>query len=272
MADLVDVFSPSLFGGPRLVVLRDAQELTKEVAASLASYLSVDDPDCSLVVTHLGAAKGKAFADTLRRAGATVLACPAVKKPSERLAFVSAEARRAGTSITEDGAQLIVETVGADLRELAAAVGQLAADTSGVIGAEAVHRYHRGRADITGFTVADAAISGDCGAALEALRWALSLGVDPVPIADALADGVRTVCKVASAGRGSGFVLSGELRMPPWKIDRARRQSRGWSERGLMRATRLVADLNADVKGNARDTTYALERAIFALVDARAQR
>lgn len=269
MSDLVDVFSPSLFGGHRLVVLHGTQDLPKDVAAALIGYLSADDPDCSLVVTHLGGAKGKAVADALRRAGAAVVACPAAKKPSERLAFVQAEARRAGTSISADGAALVLEAVGADLRELAAAVGQLAADTAGQIGTEAVRRYHRGRADITGFTVADAAITGDCGAALEALRWALSLGVEPVPIADALADGVRTVARVASAGRGNSGKLAAELRMPPWKVDRARRQSRGWSERGLAQATRLVCDLNADVKGNARDTTYALERAIFGLAGAR---
>lgn len=268
-SDLIDVFSPSLFGGRRLVVVRDAQDLMKEAVAALVGYLSMDDPDCGLVVTHAGGAKGKAVADALRRCGGTVVACPALKKPSERLVFVRAEARRLGASLTEDAAQQILDTVGADLRELAAAVGQLATDTAGVIGTENVRRYHRGRADVTGFTVADAAIAGDCGAALEALRWALSLGVDPVPIADALADGIRTICKVASAGRGNTYAVAGELRLPPWKVDRARRQSRGWSEQGLSRATRLVADLNADVKGNARDTTYALERAIFQLAEAR---
>jgi len=271
-AVLIDVFSPSLFGGGRFVVVRDSHELPKDVADVLAGYLSVDDPDCSLMLTHAGGAKGKPLLDRVRKAGAEQIACAAIKRPSERLAFVLAEARGVGASMSEEAGQLVVDTVGADLRELAAAVSQLAADSADGITADAVRRYHRGRADVTGFTVADAAVTGDCGGALESLRWALSLGVDPVPIADAIADGVRTVAKVASAGRAPGAALAAELRMPPWKVDRARRQSRGWSERGLSRATRLVAGLNADVKGNARDTTYALERAIFGLAEARGLR
>ena len=85
---------------------------------------------------------------------------------------------------------------------------------------------------MSGFTVADAAMVGDVPAALEALRWALHVGVDPVPIADALADGVRTVARVASAGRGNAYQLASSLGMPAWKIERAQRQARGWTPGG----------------------------------------
>jgi DNA polymerase-3 subunit delta len=110
---------------------------------------------------------------------------------------------------------------------------------------------------------------GDVPAALEALRWALHVGVDPVPIADALADGVRTVVRVAAAGRGNTYQLASSLGMPPWKVERAQRQARGWTADGLVDAMRAAADCNAEVKGGADDRGYALERAIFAMAAAR---
>jgi DNA polymerase-3 subunit delta len=105
--------------------------------------------------------------------------------------------------------------------------------------------------------------------ALEALRWALHVGVDPVPIADAIADGVRTVARVAAAGRGNPYSLANTLGMPAWKIQRAQERSRGWTQEGLVDAMRAAADCNAAVKGGAEDRGYALEQAIFAVAAAR---
>ena len=116
----------------------------------------------------------------------------------------------------------LVDAVGSDLRELASAASQLVADTGGMVDERAVHRYHRGRAEVTGFTVSDSAMAGDLPAALESLRWAMGVGVAPVLIADALADGVRTVARVSGARGGNSYALASQLGMPPWKIDKAR--------------------------------------------------
>jgi DNA polymerase-3 subunit delta len=185
--------------------------------------------------------------------------------------FVRSEVRRLGASCSDDAADALLAAVGNDLRELAAACAQLVADTGGRLTAETIARYYRGRAEVSGFTVADAAMVGDVAGALEALRWALHVGVDPVPIADALADGVRTVARVASAGRGNAYQLASTLGMPAWKIERAQRQSRGWTADGLVTAMHAAAACNAEVKGGADNRAYALERAVFAMVAARQQ-
>jgi DNA polymerase III subunit delta len=93
-----------------------------------------------------------------------------------------------------------------------------------------------------------------------------------VLVADALADGIRTIARVSGAGRGNPYQLASTLGMPPWKVKRAQSQARGWSEAGLRTALRLVADLNAAVKGVAADPAYALEHAIWGLARARAVR
>jgi DNA polymerase-3 subunit delta len=86
--------------------------------------------------------------------------------------------------------------------------------------------------------------------------------VPHVVIADALADGVRSVARVASAGRGDQYALAKKLGMPPWKVKRASSQARGWNEAGLRQALGVVATLNADVKGAAADPAFALELAV----------
>ncbi|WFE42759.1 DNA polymerase III subunit delta [Micromonospora sp. WMMD998] len=269
VGEIDEMLSPSLFGGRRVLVLRSGQDARKDLSAALLAYAKNPDPDVQLVVLHLGGAKGKAFADGLRAAGATVVPAGKLKGHRDRVAFVRDEIRRSGGRCTDDAAEALIAAVGNDLRELAAACSQLVADTDGRIGADTVSRYYRGRVEVTGFTVADATMVGDVPGALEALRWALHVGVDPVPIADALADGVRTVARVASAGRGSAYQLASSLGMPPWKIERAQRQGRGWTPEGLVEAMRAAAECNAAVKGGADDRAYALERAVFSVAAAR---
>ena len=50
--------------------------------------------------------------------------------------------------------------------------------------------------------------------------------------------------------------------MPPWRVQKAQKQSRRWSRDSVAEAMRLVAALNADVKGVAADADYALETAV----------
>lgn len=269
VGDLLGAVSPSLFGGVRVIVVRDAQDAKKELAAALLEYARAPEPDVMLVVTHLGGNKGKALADGLKNAGAQISTATKITKVRERTEFVRDEIRRCGGKAADDAAEALIAAVGNDLRELAAACAQLVADTGGRIDVAAVTRYYRGRAEVSGFTVADATMVGDVAGALEALRWALHVGVDPVPIADALADGVRTVSRVASAGRGSSFQLATSLGMPPWKIERAQKQARGWSSEGLAEAMLVAAECNAAVKGGSDDRGYALEQAVFAVARAR---
>lgn len=266
---LAELVSPSLFGGLRVVVVRAGQEAGKDLTAALLGHAQDLADGVTLVVTHSGGARGKALVDGMIKAGAVVVTCTRPRRPSERLAFVRDEVRAASGTIDDSAAQALLDAVGSDLRELASACSQLVSDTGGTVDAAAVARCYRGRAEVTGFMVADNALAGDIAGALSSLRWALSLGVDPVPIADAIADGIRTVSRVAAAARGNSYAIAGDLKMPPWKVERAQRQARGWSAAGLGRAMQVAAGLNADVKGNAGDTGYALERAVLSIAGER---
>ncbi|NNG36528.1 DNA polymerase III subunit delta [Nakamurella aerolata] len=264
-----DLVAPSLFAEPRLVVLRGGHEAAKDLATALISYAGDVVDGVTVVLQHNGGTRNKPIADAFRRGGAAVLPAQKITRPAERVDFVRAEIKHAGGTCTPSAAQALVDAVGNDLRELAAAAGQLASDTGGMVDDTAVARYYRGRAEVSGFAVADKAVAGDLAGALEAARWASDIGVPPVLVADALADGVRTIAKVAGARPGNSYAMAAELGMPAWKIDRARSAVRQWTPAGLAAAMAATAQLNADVKGVAADADYAVERAITAMVRAR---
>jgi DNA polymerase-3 subunit delta len=273
--ELNELVSPSLFAQGRVVILGAAHEAGKDIAGAVldhARHLSeglAGSEDVVLVVVHAGGARGKALADGLRAAGATVSDCPRVTRFEDRAGFVRDEVHRAGGRISAGAVTALLDAVGSDLRELASTAAQLTADTGGSVDEAAVRRYHRGRADVTGFSVAEKVMLGDRAGALEMLRWAMQLGVPHVLVADALADAVRTVARVSASGRADPYRLASTLGMPPWKVKKAIAQSRGWGRDGLAEAIQLVAAVNADVKGVAADADYALERAVLALCAAR---
>jgi len=267
--DLAEVLSPSLFAEGRVVVVQAAHEAGKELAGAIVEQAADPAEGIVLVVVHTGGARNKAMVDALRKAGAKVTTCARITRAEERSDFVRSEVRRLGGKIEPAAIGVVLESVGSDLRELAAAVGQLVADTAGRVDEAAVRRYYRGKAESSGFAVADKVVAGDRAGALEALRWAQALGVPSVLVADALADAMRTLAKVGSAGRGDPNRLAGPLGMPPWKIRKAQREVRGWDPAALSVAFAAAAQVNADVKGAAADAGYALERAVLRMCAAR---
>ncbi|RKN11917.1 DNA polymerase III subunit delta [Streptomyces radicis] len=263
---LAELTSPSLFAERKVIVVRAAQDLGADTIKDVKAYVAAPADEISLVLVHAGGARGKGLLDAARKAGAREVACPKMTKPADRLAFVRAEFRVVGRSATPAACQALVDAIGSDLRELASACSQLAADEPGTIDEAVVARYYTGRAEASSFTVADRAVEGRTADALEALRWALATGVAPVLITSALAQGVRAIGKLASAPGGMRPAdLARELGMPPWKVDRVRQQMRGWSANGVATALTAVADADAAVKGGGDDPGYALERAVVTI-------
>ncbi len=269
IGQLTDALAPSLFGGHRLVVVTGVHEAAAALAENLISYTKDPDPELTLVLVHHGGKRNEALVKAFKAAGAAVDECPKISSAGERIAFVRNEVRHAGGRITPDAVTALLDAVGNDLRGLSAAASQLVSDFGGSIDADAVARFHRGQAEVTGFTVAERVLVGDTAGSVEMLRWALDRGVAHVLIADALADGVRTAARVASLNTTNIGELARQLKLPPWKVKKAQSQARGWTIDALQQAIGVAATLNADVKGAAASADYALERAIRQLVEIR---
>lgn len=259
--ELAELLSPSLFADERVVVLEAAGEAGKDAADLIASAAADIPSGTVLVVVHSGGGRAKALATQLRTLGAEVHPCARIAKASERTDFVRKELRSLQVKADDQTVAVLIDAVGSDVRELASACSQLVADTGGRVDAAAVRRYHSGKAEVKGFDIADKAVAGDVAGAAEALRWAMLRGEPHVVLADALAEAVHTIARVGPLS-GDPYRLAAELGMPPWRVQKAQRQARRWSRDTVATALRLVAVLNADVKGAAADTDYALEAAM----------
>lgn len=259
--ELAELLSPSLFADERVVVLESAAEAGKDAVDLIASAAADLPPGTVLVVVHSGGGRAKALADQLKKLGAEVHPCAKITKAAERSDFVRAEFRALKVKVDDDTLAALLDAVGSDIRELASACSQLVADTGGQVDAAAVRRYHSGKAEVSGFDIADKAVVGDVAGSAEALRWAMMRGMPHVVLADALAEAVHTIARVGPLS-GDPYRLASELGMPPWRIQKAQKQSRRWSRDRIATAIRLVAALNADVKGAAADADYVLEEAV----------
>ncbi len=269
---ITDALAPSLFGEDRILVLREIQDLAQDLQDEVTEFLSNPDPSVELVLWHKGGVKGKALLDKIKKLKPEVIAVDAIKKDGEKAQFVHDEFARAGRKVTVDAVQALVDALGSDLRELSGAASQLASDVASgkTIDVADVEKFQQGRVETTGFDVADATLDGKTDLALITLRQALTTGVDPVLITSALASSIRTLAKVSGSNKGvKSFELASSLGLPPWQIDKARRQLQGWTPATLSYAVVTLAEADAQIKGAAADPGYALERAILEIARAK---
>lgn len=271
LAGLGEMSAPSLFSSTRCVVVRGLENLPEESVEGLLSYAAEPVEDVALVLAHGGGPKGSGVLAKLRKLDPVTELKSGELRSSEFGGFVAAEVRSLGASIDEPAAELLVQSVGHDLRSLAAAAHQLCNDFPGEsLTVDKVKRYFGGRAEAKSFAVADAAFWGRREAALEELRWALDGGTAPVLVTSAFAGSARGIARYKAAPRGMREAdLAREAGVPPWKLRTIRDQSRGWSDGGVAHAIMAIARADADIKGAASDAAYTLERLALTITSLR---
>ena len=268
---LAEATGGSLFADASVVVIEDLPELPAEVADALVETATRPGPELALALVHPGGVKGKAVLDRLRKAGVRSVDCPSLKA-WELPQFVIAEARRAGGRMEKPAAEALVNAVGADLSALASAVRQLLDDAEDrLLTQAAVRRYFGGRAEVRSYEIATDALTGQTGAALEKLRWALSTGVGPPQVTAALAANLRELGKYLDA-RDDGLrdaQIAQRIGVPPWKLKSLGPLARQWRSAGVARAIRAVAQADAQVTGASSDAGFALEQLVLTVIGCR---
>lgn len=279
--DLLVHTSPSLFEDAPVLVVRGVEQLVQsksdhdEPLKEIVAYLEAPSPDAHVVLVHAGGVGGKAVLAAAKKARATMVVTPApkgTKLRQHRREFVRDEATSAGCSITPQGIEVLIDSVGTGLRDLAGACVQLASDrTDGTqITDDDVRRYFGGRAEVSGFEVADQIVAGRTADALVLLRHSRQSGTTPVLFPAALARSLRQLALVAAAPRSaSPTELAAATGMPDWKVNKVRQAARDWTERGLVAAINAVAEGDAAVKGGQADADYALEQMLITVGRAR---
>ncbi len=271
VGDIADALAPSLFAERRALILRDLEDLPEDNREEITRYLNSPDETMTVVFLHKGGVKGKALLDAIKKVKPEIILCEPLKKEAEKEGFVKELFLDIGRKATSGAVSALVGALGSDMRELQAAVSQIAADApAGVIDEVMIDNFHQGRMETTGFDVADATLNGDSSVALIALRSALETGTDPVMITSAIASALRGMAKVSGVNRGvKSFELAAQLGMAPWAIDKARRQLQQWPPSAIADAVGAIARADAEVKGAASDPIYALEKAITRIASLR---
>lgn len=251
--------SPSLFAEDRVVVVKHAELAGKEPTGILLKACVDPAPGITLVIEHTGGGRQKAMVAKFSKAAEVHKADPL--KDNERRSWLMEEFRRHGVRPTPDVAAAVLESVGSDLRELASAVSQLVSDTEGELTVESVRDYYVGVAEVAGFDIADQAVAGRADRALASTRRALQLGTSPVSISAALARKVGDIAKLHGV-RGNPDQLARTVGMHPYVAKKTMQVARQWSGDAVSHAVIIVADLDAEVKGQGGDPQFALENAV----------
>ena len=90
-----------------------------------------------------------------------------------------------------------------------------------------------------------------------------------VLVADALGESIHGIARVYGMGKPNPQAIVSELGMSPGRAKRVQAQAIGWDAPSIARAMSVVATLNGDVKGQAADADFSLQRAVAAIADLR---
>lgn len=257
--EIAMVTSPSLFAEDRVVLVKNTELAGKEPTEVLLNACVDPAPGIVLIIQHTGGGRQKSLVPKFKKIAEVHEVNPL--NDGQRRTWLTEEFRSHGVRPTPDVVAAVLESVGSDLRELASAVSQLVADTDGEITVAAVREYYVGVAEVAGFDIADQAVAGRADRALASTRRALQLGISPVTIAAALAHKVGDIAKLYGV-RGNPEQIARTVGMHPFVAKKTMQAARQWSGRAVSEAVVIVADLDAEVKGQGGDEEFALENAV----------
>lgn len=255
--------TPSLLGGRRVVIVRNAHEIGKPAAEEIKASLG---RDLDVVLVLVASRRTPVDAD-VARAGTVVRVEP---PKGRRLAtWVTGRARSGGLKLDDRGAWALIEAIGTDLRDLESALDQLSTrlGPGARVGAADVKRIWPGVAEQRMYVLTDGVGDRRLGVAMASLRRLLAQGDEPLVIFGALVAHVR---RLLHAHRlGSAAQVGETLGMPPWRAERLLKQAHSYREDELVDALLLLADTDVQLKtgGGGPTAGAALERAVLSIVE-----
>lgn len=256
----------SLLGGRRLVILRDADALKKEQIDALSTYLESPSPNAVLVLIAEGRTK---FDAVIRRTGGSV----ALEAPRGRKlwAWIKQRGRDHALRVDDRGAGALADAVGGELRDLDAALSQLATSlgADARVTPEEVRRAFPRYADERTYVLTDAVGDRKLAVAMTALRRLLQQGDDPLMVFGVLNAHVRRMLRARRAADQSAAAVGQLTGLPGWRAERLQRQARAYNEEELVTALEILAATDVEMKGGDLTPEGALERAVVQVVSGR---
>jgi DNA polymerase-3 subunit delta len=255
--------TPSLLGGRRLVVVRDANDLGKEAVDALERYLEAPSDSAVLVLV----APGRTKLDAVVKSAGTVVALDA-PKGRRLVGWIRERGREHGLRVDDRAAWALTDSVGTELRDLDAALVQLstALGNGAAVGAAQVRKAFPRLADERVFAFQDAVGERRMPAAMTALRRLLEQGDEPLMVFGALSSQVRRMLRARRFADQSAKAVGDALGLPSWRAERLQRQCRSYREEELVAALNVLARTDVEMKGGDLPPEAALERAVVQIV------
>jgi DNA polymerase III subunit delta len=252
--ELQDLATPSLFGEPRALLVSDCRGLSKDAVGALATYLAAPVDDARLLLTCTVAERGKlpAALQKLVDPVGDIRQVQVARKEIEP--WLVQRAKRADVQLTAPAARSLVQTLGEDLGQLAAAVEQLANAFQGqqVTPAE-VHRQFRGLGEQKTWDLCDRAFAKDLPGAIRALRSIEENGDEALMVLGGIAVRVRDLLRVRSLpGRLGPSQVAREAGLRfEWQARRYQQQARNFSVEELVEIHDRIAEADRALKSGA---------------------
>jgi DNA polymerase III subunit delta len=252
--------TPSFFGGRRVAVVRDAEQLSADAVRELVAYLADPSPTGLLVVV---AARPVAKLTQAVRAAGTVIDAARGRR-GDVLSWLREHLRKAGLKASSDAVGTLLEAVGEERMALAKAVEELslAFGAGARIGPDEVRMQFRGRADMRVFGFVDAVADRQTGPALEALHRLVRQGEAPYSLFWTLSRHFRQLLAVGEQGSAQ---VARSLGMQDWRAEKLVRQARRYKADSLVRAYQALAEAERKMKRSEEPELLSLERAVVAI-------
>jgi DNA polymerase-3 subunit delta len=271
-ADLRAVCEPTLFGSDVVVVVTGLESPDDAGAEEFLAQLT-DSPDhVRWVCVHAGGVGGKRLVDAVKRAGADVIECKAIKKGKDTLELLAKEVTARKRRMTPDALAAYYLAVGHILPMLFSGLDQLLDDvTDDPITIEHVQEYFAGVADVAGWQISGHVWDRHAVKALTALRHSLNnvgVGGTGVMTVTAMSRGLRIVVAFGGLQQGlSDADVAQQLGIQPWQVKDVRSQWSRWSgdQRRLAAAIVTLADADAWIKGGLGEGSLDDEQKMFEL-------
>lgn len=269
------LFAGSLFAAERVVVVRNAEALTKTTVDTLGEALRRPGLPTGVVVSAVAERPPNQLLAAIKDVGSvTRLMRP---RRGELVAWVVKRMKAAGLTPGRDAAATLVEAVGEGLRDLANAIDQLAlrAGKGARLEREDVLRHFALTAEQPIWVLFDAILRHEGPKAFETLRRLLAAGDDPLPVLGALISQVRGVIRAKSVlerGGAGDRDLAKTLGVSEGRAAVLRRQTSRLSWDWLLGVHRLCVEADFELKGGEDGAVLppeiVLERVVAGALDA----